>query len=113
MVRLSRGIAFGVAAIIILLLSAVIAYTHSPPFSYGIGRFAFSTVSISSGLVLFSIIGSTHSGLLQTLPALIFAMFVPIALFVLYFRSGFRWALVLASAIWLIEGYMGTIGAFF
>ena len=109
----SRGVAFGVAAIIILLLSGVIAYTHSPPLSYGIGIFAFSTISIASGLVLFSIIGSTHSGFLQTLPALIFAMFVPIALFVLYFKREVRWALVLGSAIWLIEGYLGTIGAFF
>jgi hypothetical protein len=34
-------------------------------------------------------------------------------LFVVYFRRGKRWALVVASVMWVIEGYMATIGAWF
>ena len=71
------------------------------------------TLSIMSGLLFFSIVCIIEGYFIAASPIIMMGISVPVLMFLWYLKKGNTVALILCTLVWLLEGYMATIGAYF
>ena len=98
---------------VIFICSALLSFEHFSPSQDSYGHLILMTLSIMSGLLFFSIVCIIEGYFIAASPIIMMGISVPVLMFLWYLKKGNTVALILCTLVWLLEGYMATIGAYF
>jgi hypothetical protein len=98
---------------VIFICSAFLSFEHFSSSQETYGHLILMTLSIMSGFLFFLIICIIEGYFFVASPIIMIGISVPVLMFIWYLKKGNKVALILCTLIWLLEGYMATIGAYF